>query len=149
MSRLKTFGKYILLLVAFFFFSRILIFIGLNNTYDNIKLKGSIPQGISISSSKATAVNGEIKGNISEKIDSKYVKFNFYTDIHTLAGSYYLTPSELKDDNFEFYFKLNYIESYSIELTDEKPETVNLDSFSSEEFKSYVVLSAFVMLMFI
>lgn len=149
MSRLKTFGKYILLLVAFFFFSRVLIFIGLNNTYDNIDIKGTIPQGVSITSAKATAVNGEIKGNVSEEIDSKYVKFNFYTDIHTLAGSYYITPSELKDGNFEFYFKLNYVESYSIELTEEKPETVHLDSFSLEEYNGYIILSAFVMLMFI
>lgn len=149
MDRLKTFGKYILLLVAFFFFSRILIFVGLNNTYENIKLNSPIPQGISITSSKATAVNGEIKGNISEKVNSKYVKFNFYTDINTLAGSYYLTPSELENNAFEFYFKLDYIKSYSIELTDEKPKIVNLEDFSSEKFKSYVILSAFVMLIFI
>lgn len=149
MNRLKTFGKYILILVAFFFFSRILIFIGLNNTYDNIELKGSVPQGVSIASAKATAVNGEIKGSISEEIDSKYVKFNFYTDINTLAGSYYITPSELENNNFEFYFKLNYVESYSIEITDEKPEAVNLDDFSSEEFSQALILSAFFMLIFL
>lgn len=148
MKRLKTFGKYILLLVGFFFFSRILIFIGLNNTYDNINLIGTVPDGIVITSSKATSVNGEVKGIISEKIDSKYVKFDFYTDIGTLAGSYYLTPSELENENFEFYYKLNYIEFYRVELTDEKPEAVTLESFSSTEFKNYAILSAFLMLIF-
>ena len=149
MKRLKTFGKYILLVVGFFFFSRILIFIGLNNTYDNIELRGTVPEGIIITSSKATSVNGEVKGKISENLDAKYVKFNFYTDIGSLAGSYYITPSELEDSNFEFYYKLNYIESYSIELADEKPEAVHLDSFSSSEFKGYAILTAFVMLIFI
>ena len=149
MSRLKTFGKYILWLVAFFIFSRILIFIGLNNTYNNIELKGYIPEEVSITSAKATAVNGEIKGSFSEKIKSKYIKFNFYTDIDTLAGSYYISPSELENNNFEFYFRLNYVESYSIELTDEKHETVNKEHFSSKQFTQAVVLSSFVMLMFI
>lgn len=149
MKRLKTFGKYILLLVGFFFFSRVLIFIGLNNTYENINLLGTVPEEVVIASSKATSVNGEVKGRISETLDSKYVKFNFYTNIGTLAGSYYLTPSELENGNFEFYYKLNHIESYRIELTDEKPEVVSLESFSSTEFKGYAIFTAFVMLMFI
>lgn len=148
MSRLKTFGIYILLLVLFYIFSHVMIFIGLNNTYDNIDVIGTVPQGVSISSAKATAVNGEVKGSISEEINSKYIKFNFYTDINTLAGNYYITPSELKDNNFEFYFKLNYIESYSIELTDEKTEIVSSEDFSSEEFSKALVLSAFFMLIF-
>lgn len=149
MERLKTFGKYVLWLVLFYIFSHIIIFIGLNNTYNNIEIKGEIPQGVSISSAKATSVNGEVKGNISEGINSKYVKFNFYSDIDTLAGSYFITLSELENGNFEFYFKLNYIKSYSIEITDEKPEPVHLDSFSLQEFKGYVLLSALVCLMFI
>lgn len=149
MKRLKTFAMYILLIVLFYIFSRVIIFIGLNNTYNSINVKENIPDGISITSAKATSVNGEIKGKVSENLNSKYVKFNFYTDIDTLAGSYYITPSELENGNFEFYFKLNYIETYSIEVTDEKPETLHLDCFSSQEFKGYLILSALVALMFI
>ena len=149
MKRLKTYAIYILILVLFFVFSRILIFIGLNNTYKNIEIKQPIPEGLSISSAKATSVNGEVKGKISEKLNSKYVKFNFYTDIDTLAGSYYITPSELENGNFEFYFKLNYIKSYSIELTDEEPEILHSDSFSLQEFKGYLIVSALLALMFI
>ena len=149
MKRLKTFAIYLLVLVLFFIFSRILIFIGLNNTYKNIEIKQPIPEGLSISSAKATSVNGEVKGKISEELNSKYVKFNFYTDIDTLAGSYYITPSELENGNFEFYFKLNYIKSYSIELTDEEPEILHSDSFSLQEFKGYLIVSALLALMFI
>lgn len=149
MKRLKTFAMYILLLVVFFIFSRVIIFIGLNNTYNSINLKESSPEGVTISSAMATSVNGEVKGHISEELNSKYIKFNFYSNIDTLMGSYYITPSELENGNFEFYFKLNYIESYSIEITDEKPEALHLDSFSVEEFKGYLILSAFVALMFI
>ena len=71
MKRLKTYAIYILILVLFFVFSRILIFIGLNNTYKNIEIKQPIPEGLSISSAKATSVNGEVKGKISEELNSK------------------------------------------------------------------------------
>lgn len=149
MKRLKTFGLYILCLVLFYIFSHTMIFIGLNSTYGNIDLKGEIPQGVSISSAKATSVNGEIKGKVSNELEHKYIKFNFYSDIDTLMGSYYITPSELENDNFEFYFKLNYIDSYSIELTDEKVETPNSENFSPEEYKSSVILAALVLLLFL
>ena len=147
MKRLKTFALYILILVIFFFFSRVIIFIGLNNTYKNINLQGEMPESISISSSKATSVNGEIKGKVLEGLDAKYVNFNFYTDTNTLMGSYYITPSELKNNEFEFYFKLNNIKSYSIELTDEVPTIVSAENFSYEEFSKYVLVSALIALM--
>ena len=76
MKRLKTFAMYILLIVLFYIFSRVIIFIGLNNTYNSINVKENIPDGISITSAKATSVNGEIKGKVSENLNSKYVKFN-------------------------------------------------------------------------
>jgi len=76
--------------------------------------------------------------------------FNFYTDIDTLAGSYYITPSELENNNFEFYFKLNHIETYSLEATDEKPEISYSDNnFSLEKYKSHAVLAAIVALLFL
>lgn len=149
MKRLKTFAIYALILIICFTFSRVIIFIGLNNTYNNINLKQSAPDGVTISSALATSVNGEVKGHISESLNSKYIKFNFYSDIDTLMGSYYITPSELENGDFEFYFKLNYIDSYSIEITDEKPEALHLDCFAVEQFKGYLILSAFVALMFI
>jgi len=149
MKRLKTFATYILLFVLFFIFSRVLIFIGLNTTYNSIDLKGTIPEGVSIRSSLATSVNGEVKGRVSESLNSKYVKFNFYTDIDTLAGSYYVTPSELEDGDFEFYFKLNHIDSYSVEITDQAPEQINLEDFSLEQYKSHIIFSALLTLLFL
>ena len=149
MKRLKTFGKYILALVAFYIFSQVMIFIGLNTTYNSIDLKGNIPQGVSISSAQGTSVNGEIKGNISEELNSNYIKFNFYTNADTLAGSYYVNTSEIKNENFEFYFKLNYIDSYSVELTDEAPQVSSSDEFSLQEYKGNILFAALVALIFI
>lgn len=149
MKTLKKFGKYILCLVLFYILSHTLIFIGLNNTYKGISAKGSIPENITIKSAQATSVNGEIKGNISGSTNSKYIKFNFFTNAGTLAGTHYVNISELQDGNFNFYFKLNYIKSYSIELTDEAPEITSSENFSLEEYKSSIVLAALFALLFI
>lgn len=149
MKRLKTFGKYILALVAFYIFSQIMIFIGLNTTYNSIDLKGDLPQGVSIRSAQGTSVNGEIKGNVTEELSAKYIKFNFYTSANTLAGSYYVNTSEIRNGNFEFYYKLNYIDSYSVELTDNVPEISSSDEFSLQEYKGNILFAALVALIFI
>ncbi len=149
MKRLKTFATYILIIVIFYIFSNVMIFVGLNNTYNRIYAKETIPEGVSVITARATSVNGELKGTISENISSKYVKFNFYTDNDTLMGSYYITPDELENNNFDFYFKLNYIDYYTVELTDEKTDIASSDNFSEEEFKKYALLTALVALMFI
>lgn len=149
MKTLKKFGKYVLCLVLFYILSHTLIFIGLNNTYRSIKVKGTIPENITIKSAQATSVNGEIKGNISGSVNSKYIKFNFYTNTDSFAGTHYVNTSDLQDGNFDFYFKLNYIKSYSIELTDEAPEIASSENFSTEQFKSNIVLAALVALLFI
>lgn len=150
MERLKTFALYLFWLILFFAVSRVIIFIGLHSRYSNIYLKGDSIEGISITLAKATSVNGEIEGEFSKKFDdNQYIKLNFYTDQDTLEGSYYLNPSAFENDNFKFFFKLNYIEYYTIELTNEVPEIINSDNFSSVEFENAVVLAALLMLMFV
>lgn len=150
MERLKTFALYLFWLILFFAVSRVIIFIGLHSRYSNIYLKGDSIEGISITSAKATSVNGEIEGEFSKEFDdNQYIKLNFYTDQDTLEGSYYLNPSAFENDNFKFFFKLNYIEYYTIELTNEVPEIINSDNFSSVEFENAVVLAALLMLMFV
>lgn len=54
MKRLKTFGKYILWLVLFFVFSRVIIFIGLNSTSKNIESQNQLPQDYSVESTNKT-----------------------------------------------------------------------------------------------
>lgn len=152
MSRMKTFGKYVLWIVLFYIFSNILIFLGLNSTYKNIDIKGTIPEQIKVDVAEATLVNGRIEGSIlnSEDISNKYIKFNFYSDTGNLAGFKYIKVSDCKDNNFEFYFRLNYIESYSVELVDEANDMEKYENcFSLEEYRKYKIVYWFVLLMFI
>ena len=150
MKRLKTFALYLFWLVLFFILSRVIIFIGLHSRYGDIVQKGDSVECISITSAKATSVNGEIEGTFSGEFDdSQYVKFSFFTEEDTLEGCYYLNPSAFESKDFEFFFKLNYIEYYTVELTNEVPEIADTNIFSSTEFESSVLLAALLMLMFV
>lgn len=152
MSRMKTFFKYALLVLGFYILSNILIFLCLNSMYDNLELIGSLPEQVEISIANATLVNGEISGNITNNSDiyDKYIKFNFYTDIGTLAGSKYLKISDISDNNFKFYFKLEHVESYSVEITDDILDgELYESSFSFEQYKKYQIVYWLVLLMII
>ena len=150
MKRLKTFALYLFWLILFFVLSRVIIFIGIHTRYNDIHLRGEAVDGVSITSAKATSINGEIEGTFSKEFDdNQYIKLSFYTDKDTLEGNYYLNPSALESKNFEFFFKLNYIEYYTMELTNDVPEIADSDIFSSAEFESSVLLAALLMLMFV
>ena len=59
MDRMKTFLKYIIWFVLFFFFSNFIINVGLNSSYKNIERRDSIEQ-VQIKQAQATLVNGRI-----------------------------------------------------------------------------------------
>lgn len=154
MKRMKTFAKYVLLIIAFYIFSNILIFWGINTNYNKLNIKGSIPEQISITTASATLVNGKVKGFVSDidDISDKYIKFSFYSDTGSLACIKYIKVSELKDKKFDFYFKFNYIDSYSVELVDSIDETENIEQFekyfSFKEYRKLKIAYWFVLLMF-
>lgn len=152
MDRIKTFLKYALILIGFYILSNILIFFGINTSYDNLKVKGDIPEKVNITTSCATLVNGKVKGYLSNTdfISDKYIKFNFYTDTDSLVATKFLKVSDLKDNEFNFYFKLNYIDSYSVELVNESHDTSEFEKFFSfKEYRKYKIAYWFLLLAFI
>lgn len=155
MNRIKTFAKYALMIILFYIFSNILIFFGINTNYDNLDVKGTIPEQVNITTASATLVNGKVKGYLSDtsSISDKYIKFNFYTDTDSLACIKCLKVSELKNNEFSFYFKYNYITSYSVEIVDESEYQDINDNFeqyfSFEEYRKYKIAYWFLLLAFI
>lgn len=155
MNRIKTFAKYALILILFYIFSNILIFFGINTNYDNLDVKGTIPEQVNITTASATLVNGKVKGYLSDtsSISDKYIKFNFYTDTDSLACIKCLKVSELKNKEFSFYFKYNYITSYSVEIVNESEYQDVNDNFeqyfSFEEYRKYKIAYWFLLLAFI
>ena len=75
MDRMKTFLKYIIWFVLFFFFSNFIINVGLNSSYKNIERRDSIEQ-VQIKQAQATLVNGRIKGTIKNS-DKDYLTHRY------------------------------------------------------------------------
>ena len=67
---MKTFLKYILAIIIFFFFSNFLIYMSLETTYQNIGRKDNLQQ-VTIYQAQATKVNGRIKGTIYNDANNK------------------------------------------------------------------------------
>ena len=95
MARLKKFLLYALVIAAFWLFSDILIYLSLNTTYANVDAKvytNSLE--IIVGESKATYVNGFIKGSIKNNtngiIKDKYLKIDLYSPRNVNLGTKYI-----------------------------------------------------------
>ena len=129
MSRIKTFFKYAVWVILFFIFSEIMININLETVYRNIGRKDNLPQ-ITIYQAQATKVNGRIKGIIKNqaenKIESKYIKVDFYSERDVLLGTKYIDVSAMRENetqDLELYFKLQNVDYYEMSFTNEKTES--------------------------
>lgn len=139
MDTLKKFAKYVILIVVFYFFSNILIFVGLNSNYDKIKSSGNTPSQVQMEQAEATLVNGRMKGKIindgDEDLNGKYMKVDLYSARNTLLGTDYVEIKDLEKgatDNFELYFKGQDVDHYDISFVD-KPEEIEALANENEE----------------
>ena len=130
MDRMKTFLIYLILFVLFFFFSNLLIFIGLNTNYDRISSIGEVPSQVNINQAEATLVNGRIRGTITnngqEDLNGKYMKVDLYSPRNVLLGTKYLQMTDLAqnaEENFEVFFKAQDVEHYKISFVDKMENT--------------------------
>lgn len=154
MDTLKTFAKYIILLVAFYIFSNFLIFVGLNSNYNNIDLKGTLPLQVQITKAEATLVNGRISGTIQNSpennLNGKYIRINLYSERDVLLGVKYLDIVNLGEnaqEEFNTYFKAQGVEYYSVEITSEVEEvSEDLSVFISEDMKTYAIIGTLILL---
>ena len=128
MDRMKTFLKYAIWLVLFFFFSNFIINVGLNSSYKDISRRDNTSQ-VEITQAQATLVNGRMKGTIKSSSDDyltgKYVKIDFYSERDVLLGKKYIeigTTQNNMTQDFNIYFELQDVKSYSISIVDEKEE---------------------------
>ena len=149
MDRMKTFLKYIIWFVLFFFFSNFIINIGLNSSYKNIEKRDSIEQ-VQIKQAQATLVNGRIKGTIknSDKdyLTGKYLKIDLYSKRNVLVGKKYIDITTTQ--NFSMYFELKDVTSYEVSIVDHKEEG-EIELIPKEMTKpEIIVLTAMTLLIF-
>ena len=84
MDRMKTFGKYALIVVGVYIFTVIAVFIGFNLNYKNIECNNQYKEQISIEKAEATNTTGRIYGYVSNikenNINGKYIKIEIYNE---------------------------------------------------------------------
>ena len=128
MDRMKTLLKYVLWVILFFIFSNIMINFSLETTYQNIGRKDNLEQ-VNVYQAQATKINGRIKGtiynNAENKITNNYLRIDLYSERNVFLGSKYVDVTSMRDDetrNFEVYFKVQDVDYYEMNFTDEKVE---------------------------
>lgn len=156
MAKLKKYLLYVILIVAFWIFSDILIYISINSTYANVNTRVySISPEITVGESKATYVNGYIKGNIKNNTDSiinnKYLKIELYSPRDVKLGTKYVKIENLdvnKYQEFEMWYKFTDVEYVNITVTD-NIENASEEDFLSQETKYGLILGTLLVLYFI
>lgn len=157
MDQVKKILKYVILLIAIYFFSKFLIYIGLNATYKDIEVKGDVPEQIQVEYAQATKINGRVLGKITnngEDINGKYIKTDIYNSKNELLGTKYLELSEINREEtkkFTVFFKkesVNYCEISIVDEKDEKTEKLFEGIFLSEDLKTHIIISTLIYALF-
>ena len=151
MKKMKTFAMYVLWIILFWVLSDILINVGINTTYRDIKRRGEMPQGIEVVQIQATAVNGRVKLNVSDdKLSGKFIKIDLYSSTGVNLGVQYLeignlTVNDVKE--IETYFKISEVDSYEISVVEEKGKSTEgfMDTALSTLSVIMLVIKLFVL----
>lgn len=133
MDRMKTFLKYLLIVVLFFIFSNIMIKAFLKVSFTDmhgyeVNVTGAY---VDIKEARTSKRNGYIKGivknNTDTTIENKYLKFSMISQNDIVIGEKYvliekMDPEQLKD--FEVKFDYDNVKTFKVEMVESKPEEV-------------------------
>ncbi len=131
MSRMKTFLKYLMIVIAFYVFSNIMINAFLKVSYvDMHDYEINVDQVfIDVSEAKTSKRNGYIKGIVKNNTDviveNKYLKFSMLSKNGNVLGEKYIRIDKIEPEQlrkFELKFEYDNVKSFKIEMTDTKPE---------------------------
>lgn len=156
MERMKVFLKYIIIIALFWVFSNLIIYVSINGRYKNIdvQIPNDIPKLI-IKDSKATSINGYVKGSIKNNTDDiinkTYVKIECYSERNIKLGTKYILIENLeqnKEKDFEMYFKFSNV-NYVVISTTDTPINATEEEFLSEKVSSYVLVGTLICLFLI
>lgn len=129
MDRFKQIVRFGIIIVLFILFSNYMSKVALKNMYR--KIDGTIKENeiisIEMDDSKATNVNGYVKGIITGKTnrenDNVYIKLDLYSKNHNILGTEYYELKNIRYDEkeeFKIDFKYSNVESFEITCVKEK-----------------------------
>ena len=148
MDRMKTFLKYAIWVILFFFFSNFIISVGLNSSYKKMSSTSSVntPRGVEITEAESTLVNGKIKGKIKydeeQDIEGKYLRMDFLSKRNNVVGTKYIPITANKENpvqDFSTFFELQDVTSYKTSIVDYK-EAGEIKFIPEEMKKPEIVL---------
>lgn len=125
--RIKVFTCYVLIFIAFFIFSDIMMYCYTKSLYqpmESYEISVTSPE-VTVTTAEASNVNGNVKGTIKnttdESLENKYLKFDFYTPRNINIGTKYikvdnLLPNEQKD--YEMGFRYDNVSSVKISMVE-------------------------------
>lgn len=161
MNRLKTFAKYLGILIAFYIFSTVLSIGFIVTTYKDIsgELEKDAIIEIEVKQAKATFVNGNIVATLSNPTDvevvSKYIKIDLISEKENKILTKYIQINELssmQEKEITVNFRAENIKKYKISVVDEyvqeeKTELISLVSAENESVKNISILLAAIILL--
>lgn len=157
MDRMKTFLKYAIWFVLFFFFSNFIISVGLNSSYKKMSTTSdtNMTREVEITEAESTLVNGKIKGKIKydeeQDIEGKYLRVDFLSKRNNVVGTKYIPITANKENpvqDFSTFFELQDVTSYKTSIVDQKE--VGEIKFIPEEMKrpEIILLTIVTLLIF-
>ncbi len=152
MDRMKTLLIYLLILIGIFVLSDFLINVGLNSSYKDIERKDNNSQ-ITVYQAQATYVNGRIRGiieNTDGNIKDKYLKVELYSPRDVFLGKTYLEIQDLEKGEtqpFELFFKAEGVQSYKMEIVQEKEGGAELEILPEEWSKPQIIVATMLTLL--
>lgn len=156
MDKMKTYLIYILIIVGFALLSNLLIQVGLNESFKKITRRADNLSQVVVYQAEATNLNGRIRGIVNtdgeKKVDTKYLKIDFYSSNDVNMGSKYIEIDKTRTETpFEVLFELNDVKSYKLSLVNEKTQNTEEIEIISEDFKKPEILlgTVIVALMFL
>ena len=134
MSRMKTFFIYLILIIAFYIFSNLMI-----NAFLKVSYKEILNYQIDVEelfvdvtdaqvSKRDGHIYGIVKNNKNEVVENKYLKVSMINKDGNVLGEKYVKIDKIEPEQlrkFEIDFKYKNVETFKIELTDTKPEDIN------------------------
>lgn len=127
MARIKTFFKYLILIIGFFIISQILIYLSIITSYSPIPLEDISEEYVIIGEAKAKKIAGYVKFTVKNpqeiKLKDKYIKLEYYSKSNNLLGIDYIETGEIgakEEKEYEINFQYERIKSVKIDIVDNK-----------------------------
>lgn len=150
MSRIKLFGKWLILFILLYLFVDFICFASIKMMYKNLdkyEILVDTPK-IEIKEAKGTYANGYIKGvltnNTNSILENKFIKIDVYSDRNINLGTEYIKIEKLdlaKTMDFEVKYSYTDVSNYKIDIVDEMPEKEKIKPIKFDEKTKLIILA--------